>query len=247
MSCELAHDDAAYVLGSLSPAERAAYQRHLAGCEECTRSVRSLAGIPGLLARIPADVLESPRPAEPVPDTVLPALVDEVRRRQRRRTWAVSAAAAAAAAVVTAGTVVLGDVVGGDGAATPAGPSVTASASPSDVATGTEEAAEVFTMYPTRDLPVTAEVALTSVDWGTRLNLTCAWDEVDAPSGGGQRSWDYALVVRTRDGRSEQVSSWEAHAGKTSRITAATSTPRDEIADVEIQNLDGETLLRTHT
>ena len=33
MSCELAHDAGAYVLGALSPAERSAFQAHLAGCD----------------------------------------------------------------------------------------------------------------------------------------------------------------------------------------------------------------------
>ena len=32
MSCEFAHLDAVYVLGSLSAAERAEYERHLPGC-----------------------------------------------------------------------------------------------------------------------------------------------------------------------------------------------------------------------
>ena len=90
-----AHQDASYVLGALSPAERSEYQSHLADCEECTRSVRMLAGLPGLLARVSADVLDVPRPDEPVPGTLLPALVDEVHRRERRRTWLVSALAKA--------------------------------------------------------------------------------------------------------------------------------------------------------
>ncbi|MGH3348437.1 MAG: anti-sigma factor family protein, partial [Nocardioides sp.] len=36
MTCEFAHDDGAYVLGALSPAERVAFKQHLAGCAECT-------------------------------------------------------------------------------------------------------------------------------------------------------------------------------------------------------------------
>ena len=39
--CPFAHDDAAYVLGALSPAERLEFVRHLATCDECSRSVRS--------------------------------------------------------------------------------------------------------------------------------------------------------------------------------------------------------------
>ena len=51
MSCEFAHHDGAYVLGSLSPADRSAFERHLAGCADCALGVRELAGLPGLLAQ----------------------------------------------------------------------------------------------------------------------------------------------------------------------------------------------------
>ena len=52
MSCPFAHDDAAYVLGALSPAERLEFERHLGRCDDCTRAVRELAGLPGLLGRV---------------------------------------------------------------------------------------------------------------------------------------------------------------------------------------------------
>ena len=77
MSCEFAHLDAVYVLGSLSPAARAEYERHLPGCEECSRAVRELAGLPGLLSKVPLEVVEPPGEHEPVPETLLPAVVSE--------------------------------------------------------------------------------------------------------------------------------------------------------------------------
>ena len=46
--------DAAYVLGSLSGAERREYEAHLEQCPSCRRAVAELAGMPGLLARVPA-------------------------------------------------------------------------------------------------------------------------------------------------------------------------------------------------
>jgi anti-sigma-K factor RskA len=39
---ERKHDAAAYVLGALEPAERAAFEEHLAGCAECAADVREL-------------------------------------------------------------------------------------------------------------------------------------------------------------------------------------------------------------
>ena len=54
MRCEHEHDDGAYVLGALSPAERAAYERHLATCSFCREAVADIAVLPGLLARLDA-------------------------------------------------------------------------------------------------------------------------------------------------------------------------------------------------
>ena len=118
MSCEFGHWDGAYVLGSLSAAERSEYQAHLAGCAECTRAVQELAGLPGLLGRVPADVLESPADV-PLPETLLPALLLESRRSRLRRTRAMVALAAAAAAVVAGGSFGIGMSLGDDEAPPP--------------------------------------------------------------------------------------------------------------------------------
>ena len=104
MSCEHAEQDGAYVLGALSPAERLDFERHLATCEECSRSVRDLAGLPGLLSRVDATVLEEPSDAAdpPVPDGLLLNLVREVRHERRRRRSVTLGLAAAAVVAVTA-------------------------------------------------------------------------------------------------------------------------------------------------
>src|SRR5215212_9327779 len=102
-SCPLAHSDAAYVLGALSPAERLEFERHLPTCASCRRSVAQLAGMPGLLARVPVESVEEPVVTDPVPPTVLPALVARVRREQRRKTVLLSLGAAAAVAAVAVG------------------------------------------------------------------------------------------------------------------------------------------------
>ena len=46
MSCEFAHQDGAYVLGALSPAERREFEQHLAGCDECARRCASSPACP---------------------------------------------------------------------------------------------------------------------------------------------------------------------------------------------------------
>ncbi|MGH3712979.1 MAG: anti-sigma factor family protein, partial [Micromonosporaceae bacterium] len=92
MSCERAHDDAAYVLGALSPAERDAYEQHLRTCPECRREVTALAGLPGLLRRLPAAEAEALLVA-PESETSLGSLLAAGARRRtaqrRRERWRV--------------------------------------------------------------------------------------------------------------------------------------------------------------
>ena len=97
--CGHEHEDGAYVLGALSPEERVAFERHLPDCAECARSVRELAGLPGLLARVPVEIVDPELEPLPVPETLLPAVVRQARQSQRRRRWVTSALVAAAAAI----------------------------------------------------------------------------------------------------------------------------------------------------
>ncbi|HEV8055177.1 MAG TPA: zf-HC2 domain-containing protein [Nocardioidaceae bacterium] len=230
MSCPFAHDDAAYVLGALSPVERLDFERHLGGCDDCTRAVRELAGLPGLLRRVEASVVEHPPVDEPVPDTLLPSLSREVRRARRRRTRAAAGLAAAVAAVIV--SVVVSQVGDGD-ASTPDVPG--ASSSPSGVV--------AETMDPVGDVPVRGSVTLEQVTWGTRLGLTCTYD----PDSVGYQlppTVGYTLFVRTRDGRTEQVGSWRSVGGMTMQLSAATAASREDIASVEVRAPDGRVVLR---
>lgn len=96
-------DAAAYVLGALGPAERAAFEEHLPTCSACRHAVRELAGLPGLLSRVsPADLDEPPLPA-----TLVPGLLRRMRARRHRRVLGGLAAAAAAAAIVLGGWAVV--------------------------------------------------------------------------------------------------------------------------------------------
>ena len=229
MSCTFAHDDAAYVLGALSPAERLEFERHLATCDACSRSVRSLAGMPGLLDLADAAVLEHPPIDPPLPATLLPAVTGAVETRHRRRTATIAGLAAAAAAVVALGVpVALHDdapPVAGPGTSTPS----------SDV--------ETRTMAPIGESPIRATLGLEPVTWGTRMLLTCTYDTawVDAAL---PDEVDYLLFVTTLEGRTEQVGSWRSVDGTTMRVPAATSVVRDDIATVEVRTSQGRVVLR---
>ncbi len=128
MTCPFAHDAAAYVLGALSPAERLEFERHLGGCDDCTRAIRELAGLPGLLGRVEPSVLEHPVVDEPVPDTLLPTLSRQVRGARRRRTLIAAGVAAAAVAVLVPVAV---SQVGADDGSRPDAPAPAPSPPPS--------------------------------------------------------------------------------------------------------------------
>lgn len=238
-TCEYSHLDGSYVLGALAPTERQEFERHLEGCAECSAAVRQLAGLPGLLSRIDAEVLTSPAVEEAPPDTLLPALVREVRRSQRRRTYLLAGAAAAATVTVAVGSLALAGDFSNDGApvADPR-PGVSASRTPGP-AQGEE-------MVAVGHVPVRASVAYESVPWGTRLSLTCTYAADGDPYHGTARA-SYALVVRTRDGRAEQVATWRALPGRTMMLDAATASRWGDIASVEVRTADGKPVLKLTT
>jgi hypothetical protein len=219
MSCEFAHLDGVYVLGALAAGERAAYERHLPGCVECTRALRDLAGIPGLLGRVQLETVEQLRPAEPVPATLLPAVQAEVRRAQGRRRVAVGSFVAAAAVLLALLAVGVGTTLGDD--AQP--PQQQLAAAQRMDALGT---------------PSSGWVSLTRRGWGTQIDLTCTYEgPVAGPA-------TYVLVVTSTDGRTEQVGTWRTADGQEVHVTMATAVAPDDIASVEVRTDSGYSVLR---
>ena len=218
---ELVQLDAAYVLGALDTEEREVFEQHLASCTACAQAVREIEPIPRLLSQVDESVFGSDGEADPVPETLLPRLLHEVRSRQRRRRrWAL---AAAAAVVVLAG-----------------GTAVAWTGWPDD-----EQAAVTPAAIPMEQVGqdvLRASLAMEEVPWGTRLELTCTYEGAasayrDAPAPA------YTLAVRTRDGRWEQVATWRAVPGRTVTVTGATAAGADDITSVEVRSASGRPLL----
>jgi hypothetical protein len=100
-----------YVLGAAEPAERTLVRLHLARCRECRDELAALAGLPGLLRRVPLDEAERifPDEGEPAGQTsapggsVLDGLLGRTARTRRTRRW-LAVAAAAATIVIAAGS-----------------------------------------------------------------------------------------------------------------------------------------------
>ena len=225
----MAHEDAAYVLGALAPADRRAFEQHLSGCDQCTRAVLELAGVPGLLSRTGAEAFDGSSGQHTVPDTVLPALSRAVRRGRRRRALAAAGAAATVAAMV-APLVTSQLDLGDEAAATLPG------------ASSTPSALTLKPMDPVGVVPVQANLSLETVTWGTRLYLVCTYD-ITSVGNKLPPAVDYVLVVRTRDGGTEQLGSWRSVTGSTMRLTAGTAAKRQEIASVEVRTPDGRVAL----
>ena len=222
--------DAAYVLGSLSGAERREFESHLTQCPPCRDAVAELSGVPALLSQLaPAEVAAisesgntagTPFATPQMSPELLPTLLEKVRWRRRRTrltTWVASAAAAVVLGV--------GVFVGIQGhSATPA-QQVTASAQPM---------AQVGTNL------LTSTVSVSPQHWGTFIDLHCV---CLAPLNAHHDT--LAMVVVARDGSQTRLATWTAVPGHTATPAGSISTPVDQIASVQVVSADsGQVLLQ---
>ncbi|MFF1615773.1 anti-sigma factor family protein [Amycolatopsis sp. NPDC058278] len=206
--------DAAYVLGALAPEDRQRFEEHLRSCDRCAASVRELAGLPGLLARV-----ESPTTvpdAGPPPPDLLPAVLRRVRRGRRIRVAVTSASAALAVSACVALAVV---------ASAPA-PAPVPPAGPPPVA-----------MTALGRFPVRADARLAAFDWGTQVDMSCSYT-------GGRSGGDYLLIAISRSGTETQLATWKAVPDDTARIVIGTAVRRPDLAALEIRLASGLPLLR---
>jgi hypothetical protein len=139
------YDDAAYVLGALSSDERLEFEAHLLTCLDCAARVSEIETLPALLADIdPAEVLGDD---EPLPDTLLPALLRAADRRRRRQRITMGALAGLAAACIITLVVALW---------------------PSSTSTSQQQK-----FVPVAQSPVQATATLTAKAWGTAIDVHC--------------------------------------------------------------------------
>lgn len=220
--------DAAYVVGALAPAERREFEEHLAECAECRRAVAELSPAVGLLSRltpedaerIDAQVAEDGTPEDGTPDeTTRPAEILSFARARARRRRRVRVVALVAAAVLI----------------------IAAVAVPFAVSSFVRPATESFALENVVEIPLEASVRLTSVDWGTRIELDCRY--ADAPDADPDASWTYALAVVDAAGDASTVSTWRAGPGSAARLSAGTALDVDDIRGVEIRSMSGTVLM----
>jgi anti-sigma factor RsiW len=231
-SHEYAMWDAAYVLGSLSPADRREFEAHLSVCPSCTQAVAELSGMPALLSKLDSETVaginEADQTAEPLTmaPNLLPSLLFAVRRRRRRSrlvTWSTSAAAAVLLAI--------GVFVGVAGHS-PTSPTSQTSQTP-------QASVSTLPMAQVGTTALASTVSLSSQHWGTFIDLRCV---CLAPVYAHHDR--LAMVVVNRDGSHTQLATWVAEPGHTATPAGSISTPVGQIAAVQVVSADnGKVLL----
>jgi hypothetical protein len=230
MRCGHEHDDGAYVLGALSPTERAVFEQHLATCSFCREAVADIAVLPGLLGRLdPVDFEKLLAPDLPPPRTrrnSMPDLVmaaQSTRREERRRVrWRVLGSTLTAACLA---------LVVGIGAVFWMGRGRT----PDPTVTGPTVA-----MTPANDrVQVTARINLTSAAGGTRIDLICFYNRGDAES----KPYTVRLMAYGPDDESEQLGSWTASPGKEVQMAPVTHFTDGTLSRLALVRTDNRTLL----
>jgi len=220
--------DAAYLLGSLTSAERREFELHLEGCESCSAAVAELAGMPGLLSKVPAaeaaELRADPETASLVPDTLLPRLVRAVRRRRVGARVFASAGGALGLAAAAALAIVL--------------------VLPVTIPGTTQPTAETISLRQVVQSPLRASIRLVSQPWGTRVEMDCRY--ATAPDGHGygtEAPGNYAMWVRDAAGNATQIATWTAGSGQNAEPAGTTSLTVQQIAAVEVRQVGSDEVL----
>ena len=214
-------NDAAYVMGALTDADRHAFEAHLVDCPTCTKSVAELSGMTVLLDKVPlARVLEPESHPEAPPELMLPRLISAARKQRRRQSFRLAAAGAVAASVVALAIVF--------------GVSQTGSKQPTGVSVA---------MTAVRPAAVTATLQVTPAAWGSRVSVDCRW--VGATTGpGSDVKKVYRLVALPRGGGAPQtVAQWAVLPGQDVTVDGSTNLAADQIGSIELRAVADDVVL----
>lgn len=237
--------DAAYVLGSLSAADRREFESHLAECPSCRDAVVELSGMPALLSNLDHDVLASLDEAAgasetqatqatqaPLPELLAPLLTTVRRQRLQRRRARLAWVGTAAAATVLA----IGVIVGVEG------PSLSPNSPPQASMVAPQASMVALPMAQVHTALLASTVSLSDESWGTLIELRCV---CLAPNTAPHDM--LAMVVVGRDGSRSRLASWVAHPGHTAMPTGSTSMPANQIASVQVVAADSDDVLLQRT
>jgi len=215
-------DVGAYSMGLLEDQDRLAFEDHLAGCPSCAAELAELFPMAALLRGVepvgPAD--------EPAEATVTDLIRRRATRQRRRSRWQVAVGAAAGIALIGGGIAV------GRAAAPPHnGPAAPPLAVPGQLHSATDPGTGVA-----------GTVGLAAKAWGTQVTLNLS--KVRGPL-------ECELVAVSRTGERRVVMGWLVPApgdgvpGHPAHLVIAggTSIPRNDLARVDVDVVNGRTLL----
>ncbi|GGP47526.1 anti-sigma factor family protein [Saccharothrix coeruleofusca] len=214
MSCSHALELGAYLLGSLDPAERSHFERHLRACAPCRREMLRLAPLPGLLSQVRLTDLELPfEDPQPSPD-LLPLPPRQVVEpapppppAAPRRRWPLLVGAGALVVVLLAAVLVAPRLLERSGDPAPAA-GTAATWTATDAASG-----------------VAASAELVGRSWGTELRVSTR----GMPKGARCK-----LVVHDRAGRTEIGGWWGTDHPEDARIPGSTSFAYPDIERLDV-------------
>ena len=218
--------DAAYVLGSLSSAERREFEAQMATCPLCRSAVGEINGMPALLSQLDRDdvaaIDQADGNAESLPPnqmlTSLLAKVNSLRRRSRIVTWTAGAVAAAVLAI--------GVFVG------------IAGQSPRSVPPQSQASVSVQPMAQVGTDRLASTISLSSEKWGTFIAMNCV---CLAPLNAHHDT--LAMVAVDRDGNRTRLAIWVANPGEAATPAGSTSTRVEQIASVQVVSADNDQVL----
>lgn len=240
MTCPKLVESGVYVLGALPPGQRLDYERHLTTCAECRAEVGDLAVLPGLLGRLDeASVAMFAGSTEPAPDNVVPIVLGRIRRQRRNRRLGTLAGAVAAACLAVLGVVLLPGPGGGPVVTGPQPtPSATLPISPSPVAV-------THAMAPVGgEKRLTADVSLTPIAGGTRIDVVCRYTGTLPPEYHGTEPGFALYAIPVKHGPAQLISSWRAWPGDEVKAPGMSWWQMSGISRLELRAEDGTVLMQ---
>ena len=225
-----AHTDVgAYSMGLLEERDRREFEDHLAGCAACAAEVAELSPMAALLRGVEPAGAASSEPAagrEPDGGEVTDLLRRRARQQRQRRRWQVALGAAA-------GIVLIGGGIG-----------VGIAAAPQDAAPPVPPLALTGQLHSATDpgTGVAGTVGLVAKAWGTQVTLDLS--KVPGPA-------ECELVAVSRTGERRVVMGWLVTApgdgvpGHPAHlvIRGGTSIPRNDLSRVDVDVVNGRTLV----
>ena len=215
-------DVGAYSMGLLEEQDRLAFEDHLAGCPSCAAELAELSPMAALLRDVepvgPAD--------EPAEATVTDLIRRRVTRQRRRSRWQVAVGAAAGIALIGGGI------------------AVGVAAAPQQNGPGAPSPAVAGQLHSATDprTGVAGTVGLVAKAWGTQVTLDLS--RVHGPV-------ECQLVAVSRTGERRVVMGWLVPApgdgvpGHPAHLVlvGGTSIPRNDLARVDVDVVNGRSLL----